>query len=241
MANLTKLATSRPNDAINLTNVVMFERSNAMGSADEEVFSVFSHHSAKLKPHIDLRPLYTQAVHLMTFEKAYFALTRLYEKTNDIFYTKCFFQILKLLTKTFNSQQLLYILKDLGITSVDVLMEYLYDILQTVRSDSCKGIASANENKKALFTVIKTLLMDKEATLQSWIKVVKVFLRLYRCGKKPFKKLQKQSFTDVLKNRCSEKFGKFHRKTSVLESLFNEVAGPPATSLKRDSNTGAFL
>ena len=177
----------------------------------------------------------------MTFEKAYFALTRLYEKTNDIFYTKCFFQILKLLTKTFNSQQLLYILKDLGITSVDVLMEYLYDILQTIRSDSCKGIASANENKKALFTVIKTLLMDKEATLQSWIKVVKVFLRLYRCGKKPFKKLQKQSFTDVLKNRCSEKFGKFHRKTSVLESLFNEVAGPPATSLKRDSNTGAFL
>ena len=190
LANLTKLATSRPSDAINLTNVVMFERSNTMGSADDEVFSVFSHHSSNLKPHIDLRPLYTQAVHLMTFEKAYFALARLYEKTNDIFYTKCFFQILKILTKTFNSQHLLYILKDLGITSVEILIEYLYDISQTVSNDICKDIASVSENKKALFTVIKSLLMDKEATLQGWIKVVKVFLRLYRCGKKLFKILQ---------------------------------------------------
>ena len=168
----------------------MFERSNTMGSADDEVFSVFSRHSSNLKPHINLRPLYTQAVHLMTFEKAYFALTRLYEKTSDIFYTKCFFQILKILTKTFNSQHLLYILKDLGITSVEILIEYLYDISQTVSNDICKDIASVSENKKALFTVIKSLLMDKEATLQGWIKVVKVFLRLYRCGKKLFKILQ---------------------------------------------------
>ena len=200
LANLTKLATSRPNDAINPTNVVMFERSNAMGSADDAVYSVFSHHSAKLKQHIDSRPLYTQAIHLMTFEKAYFALTRLYEKTNDIFYTKCFFQILKILTKTFNGQQLLYILRDLGITSVEILIEYLYDISQTIRSNICRDIASVNENKRALFTVIKTLLMDKEATLQGWIKVVKVFLRLYRCGEKLYKILQKQSSTNVLQN-----------------------------------------
>ena len=37
--------------------------------------------------------------------------------------------------------------------------------------------------------------------------------------------MHKQSFTDVLKNRCSLKFRKIHRKTPVLESLFNEVAG----------------
>ena len=37
--------------------------------------------------------------------------------------------------------------------------------------------------------------------------------------------LQKQLFADVLQNRCSWKFRKFHRKTPVLESLFNEVAG----------------
>ena len=37
---------------------------------------------------------------------------------------------------------------------------------------------------------------------------------------------QKQSFADVLKNRCSQKFRKFYRKTPVLDSLlFNRVAG----------------
>ena len=37
--------------------------------------------------------------------------------------------------------------------------------------------------------------------------------------------MQRQSFADVLQNRCSLKFGKFHRKTPVLESLFHQVAG----------------
>ena len=46
----------------------------------------------------------------------------------------------------------------------------------------------------------------------------------------------------VYKKRCSKKLRKFHRKATVLESLFNKVAGlRPATLLKRDSNTGAFL
>ena len=39
------------------------------------------------------------------------------------------------------------------------------------------------------------------------------------------KKLQKQSFTDILQNRCSQTFCKFHRKTPVLEFLFNNIAG----------------
>ena len=37
--------------------------------------------------------------------------------------------------------------------------------------------------------------------------------------------LQKEPFTDVLQNRCFEKFRKFHRKTPVLESHYNKVAG----------------
>ena len=36
---------------------------------------------------------------------------------------------------------------------------------------------------------------------------------------------QKQSFPDILQNRCYEKFHKFHRKASVLEYLFNKVVG----------------
>ena len=53
---------------------------------------------------------------------------------------------------------------------------------------------------------------------------------------------EKQSFTDVLQNRRSYKNHKFHRKTSVLESLFIKLqAFKPVILLKRDSNTGVLL
>ena len=39
------------------------------------------------------------------------------------------------------------------------------------------------------------------------------------------KKLQKQSFTDILQNRGFLKIRKFYRNTPVLESLFNKAAG----------------
>ena len=39
------------------------------------------------------------------------------------------------------------------------------------------------------------------------------------------KKLQKQSFADILQNRCSQKFRKFHRKITVLESLLSLYVG----------------
>ena len=43
------------------------------------------------------------------------------------------------------------------------------------------------------------------------------------------------------KKRCSQRFRNIHRKTLLLESLFNKVAGfRPPTSLKKDSNTGVF-
>ena len=38
-------------------------------------------------------------------------------------------------------------------------------------------------------------------------------------------KVQKQPFTDVIRNRCSKKFRKFHMKATVLEPIFNNVAG----------------
>ena len=37
--------------------------------------------------------------------------------------------------------------------------------------------------------------------------------------------VQKPPFADVRQNRCSQKFRNIYRKTLVLESLFNEVAG----------------
>ena len=46
----------------------------------------------------------------------------------------------------------------------------------------------------------------------------------------------------VLWKSFSKKLHNIHRKTSVLESLFNKVAAfRPARLLKRDSNIGAFL
>ena len=38
-------------------------------------------------------------------------------------------------------------------------------------------------------------------------------------------KRQKQPFADDLQNRCSKRFCNIHRKTPVLESLFNNVPG----------------
>ena len=44
-------------------------------------------------------------------------------------------------------------------------------------------------------------------------------------------------FADILQNKRSWKFRKFHRQAPVLESLFNKVAGSrPVTLLKRGSN-----
>ena len=40
------------------------------------------------------------------------------------------------------------------------------------------------------------------------------------------RKMFKQLFTDVFQDRCSWKFCNIHRKTPVLESLFNKVTGP---------------
>ena len=37
--------------------------------------------------------------------------------------------------------------------------------------------------------------------------------------------VQKQPFANFLQNWCSQKFRNIHRKTPVLESLFNKVAG----------------
>ena len=37
--------------------------------------------------------------------------------------------------------------------------------------------------------------------------------------------IKKHSFVDVLQNTCSRKFRNIYRKTPVLESLFNKVAG----------------
>ena len=40
--------------------------------------------------------------------------------------------------------------------------------------------------------------------------------------------LQKQPFANVFQNRSSQKFSNFHRKISVLESLFYKISGPKA-------------
>ena len=44
---------------------------------------------------------------------------------------------------------------------------------------------------------------------------------------------QKQPYADILQNRCCKKFCNIYRKTSVLEFLFNKVAGLSTSSQKR--------
>ena len=52
---------------------------------------------------------------------------------------------------------------------------------------------------------------------------LEIYRTFFKLGPRPVA-FQKQSFADVLQNRCSWKFRKFHRKVVVLESLFNKVA-----------------
>ena len=53
---------------------------------------------------------------------------------------------------------------------------------------------------------------------------------------------QKQPFANVLKNRYSEKFHNIHKKTPVLDSLFNKAAVLKAYNfIKKRPNAGAFL
>ena len=51
----------------------------------------------------------------------------------------------------------------------------------------------------------------------------------------------KQKFADVLQNSCSYKFRKFDRKTLVLESLLNIVAGLKACNFIKETQTQVFL
>ena len=70
--------------------------------------------------------------------------------------------------------------------------------------------------------------------------ILQYFSKLQSTGKQ-----QKQTPKVFYKKGCSKKFRNIHRKTPVLESLFNKVAKLKAcrlaTYLKRDYNTGAFL
>ena len=52
---------------------------------------------------------------------------------------------------------------------------------------------------------------------------------------------QKQSFTNILQNRFSLKFGKFHRKTPVLDPLFNKVAGLKTRNLIKKTLQGRYF
>ena len=58
---------------------------------------------------------------------------------------------------------------------------------------------------------------------------------LFRMLQSLLSKLQKQSFADVLQNRCSKKFLKLHWKRLLLDSV------RPATLLRTDFNTSGFL
>ena len=63
-----------------------------------------------------------------------------------------------------------------------------------------------------------------------------------KAATKHFHHGQKQPFADAFQNRCPWKFRNIYRKMPVLKSVFNKLqTWSPATSLKRDFDTGVFL
>ena len=56
------------------------------------------------------------------------------------------------------------------------------------------------------------------------------------------KEAQRKPLEMFYKERCSQKFGNIHRNASVLESLYNKVAGiQDCNFVKRDFYTDVFL
>ena len=53
----------------------------------------------------------------------------------------------------------------------------------------------------------------------------------FLCSDMSFDRFQKQPFVDVVQNSRSLKFRNIHRKTTVLQSLFNKVADFRACNL----------
>ena len=65
-----------------------------------------------------------------------------------------------------------------------------------------------------------TKCLQKVKTKFSRKKPRKINLRISHLPELQTNYLKKQSFADVLQNTCSQKFGKFHKKTPALKSLF---------------------
>ena len=109
--------------------------------------------------------------------------------------------------------------------------------------NNCKRILSKNYrvvvSSKIFWNFVKSFLMNAALRKMemSLMKMVKPYFR-----RMLFSDLQKQSFTDVLQNRFSGKFRRFHRKTPVLEYLFNKVTGLKAGNfIKKRPQHRCFL
>ena len=107
---------------------------------------------------------------------------------------------------------------------------------------SLRSIATENCWKHVFFYTINTTIyriknrhIDKRN--DGYVRLQKI---TWKVG--DFVKHQKQSFSNVLQNRCYYKFRKFDRKAPVLESLFNQVADLQTCNfIKKNSNVGVFL
>ena len=85
--------------------------------------------------------------------------------------------------------------------------------------------------KKTVTVLLTAMLLKANATpVVSW-ELWEIFLD--SCT-------QKQPFADVLQNRCSQKFRNIHRTTSVLESLYNKVAGVKGCGITKKNSNAAF-
>ena len=93
--------------------------------------------------------------------------------------------------------------------------------IEKYKSNSCIKLIKTNDKKKIVsfrFQEIQAFETEKE-------------LKGFGCSKD----LEKQSFANVLVNRCSQKVRNFHRKTTVLECLFNKTNYRPVSILPNQS------
>ena len=96
--------------------------------------------------------------------------------------------------------------------SKSVLLIFFSEHLGYTCSAANKGRSRVNYRQSLAFDL---LYLSRNNHCDWWL-FQEIFFYYY---------FQKQPYADILQNRCCEKFCNIHRKTSVLESLFNKVAG----------------
>ena len=159
---------------------------NPLGNPEMESISIFERNSIFSPPPKDTKkPFPHQAMALKTYETLCCSLERISDKVDSILYIDILLQVLTLLASSLENipHALMYALKDLGLTSVERLLDILYERNLTSDNKLYTSPQQLKKEKEVLVKIIQTILMEKEQELAHMMELTSNFLNLYANGR----------------------------------------------------------